>query len=151
MTRCLLFVALTVVVAGGCKKYRSNSDDSAPASGGAAGGGFGAEQAVRKAVDRVVTAAELHDLHLFMNNAKLSLGRVPTSQETWAALNQPDGNRQLVKLIQDGLLVLVPNPQDEGLWAYAKEAPTTGGWVLTHSEPRRVTPAEFAALQRGGS
>jgi len=149
MTRLLLFVALTVVVAGGCKKYRSNTDDSPPPNSGGAGGGFGAEQAVRKAVDRVVTAAELKELHLFMTNAKLAMGRVPTAQETWAEINKPDGNRQLAKLIQDGLLILVPNPGEEGLWAYAKEAPTTGGWVLTHSEPRRVTPQEFAALQRG--
>jgi hypothetical protein len=144
MTRLLLFVALTVVVAGGCKKVT----DSPPPSGGG-GGGFGAEQAVRGAVNRVVTAAEMHDLHLFMANAKLSLGRVPTSQETWEALNRPDGNRQLVKLIQDQLLILVPNPPDEGLWAYAKEAPTQGGWILTHSGESRVTPQEFASLQRG--
>ena len=138
MTRLLLFVALTVVVSGGCKKMM---DSPEPAAGGnQAGSGFGAEQAVRGAVNRVVTAAELKDLHLFMTNAKLALGRVPTSQETWAEINKPDGNRQLAKLIQDGLLVLVPTPPEEGLWAYAKEAPTTGGWVLTHSEPRRVTP-----------
>jgi len=149
MTRLLLFVTLTVVVSGGCKKRRS--DDEGPYSGGGNPTGYGAEQAVRKAVDRVVTAAELKDLHLFMTNAKLSNGRVPTSQETWAAISQPGGNPQLTKLIQDGLLILVPNPPEEGLWAYAKEAPTTGGWVLTHSEPRRVTPQEFAALQRGGS
>jgi len=30
MKRSLLFVALTVVVSGGCKKYRSNDDSSAP-------------------------------------------------------------------------------------------------------------------------
>jgi hypothetical protein len=146
MKRSLLFVALTVVVSGGCKKKRV---DEGPSVGEASGGSGGAPQAVRGAVNRVVTAAELKDLHLFMTNAKLSMGRVPTSQETWAAINQPDGNRQLAQLIQDGLLILVPNPQDEGLWAYAKEAATTGGWVLTHSEPRRVTPQEFAALQRG--
>ena len=145
MKRVVLFVALTVAVSAGCKK---SSSDNGQYSGGENPTGMGAEQAVRKAVDRVVTAAELHDLHLFMTNAKLSLGRVPTSTETWAALNQPDGNRQLVKMIQDGLLVLIENPPDEGLWAYAKEAPTTGGWVLMHSEPRRVTAAEFAGLQR---
>jgi hypothetical protein len=143
MKRLLLFVALTVVVAGGCKKYTSSSDDTSGSSGGGGGSGFGAEQAVRGAVQRTVTMAELHDLHLFMNNAKLSLGRVPTKQETWEALNRPDGNRQLVKLIQDGTLILVPQPQDEGLWAYSKEAPTLGGIVLTHDGAERVTANEF--------
>jgi len=147
MKRSLLFVALTVVVSAGCKKYR-NDPEPASTNNQQAGSGFGAEQAVRGAVNRVVTAAELHDLHVFMNTAKLSSGRVPTSQETWAALTQPGGNPQLVKLIQDGILILVPNPQEEGLWAYSKEAPTQGGWVLTHSEPKRVTAQEFAQLSR---
>jgi len=109
----------------------------------------GAPQAVRGAVQRVVVENDLHQLHLFMVNAKASLGHVPTSQETLTELSRPDGSREIVKLIQDGSLILVPNPQEEGLWAYVKEAPTQGGWVLTHSEPRRVTPQEFAALQRG--
>jgi hypothetical protein len=146
MKRLLLFVALTVVVAGGCKK---KSNDDGPYSGGGNPTPEGAAQAVRKSVEQVVTAAELHDLHLMMNTAKLSSGRVPTAQETWEALNRADGNPKLRKMIQDGLIVLVPNPQEEGLWAYDKNAPTTGGWVLTHSEPRRVTAAEFAQLQRG--
>lgn len=83
-----------------------------------------------------------------MTNAKLNLGRVPTSQETWQAISAPGGNAKLADLIKNGKLVLVPNPQEEGLWAYDVDAPTKGGWVLTHSEPRRVTPQEFAQLQR---
>jgi hypothetical protein len=72
------------------------------------------------------------------------MGRVPTYQETWAALNQPGGNPKLVQLIKDGILIMVQNPQDEGLWAYSKEAPTQGGWVLTHSGAERVTAQDFA-------
>lgn len=145
MKRVLLFVALTVVVSGGCRK---KSSDDGPYSGGGNPTPEGAAQAVRKSVEQVVTAAELHDLHLMMNTMKLSSGKVPTSQETWEALNRADGNPKLRKMIQDGLIVLVPNPQEEGLWAYDKNAPTTGGWVLMHSEPRRVTAQEFAALSR---
>src|SRR3954453_18972844 len=115
MTRLLLFVALTVVGAGGCKKYRSNSDDTSnPPSGGGGGGSGGAPQAVRGAVQRVVVENDLHQLHLFMGNAKASLRPVPTAQETLAELSRPDGSREIVKLIQDGSLVLVPNPQEEG-------------------------------------
>ena len=146
MARVMLVVALVIGMSGGCKKKK---DDEGDYSGGGNPTPMGAAQEVRGAVNRVVTAAELKDLHIFMSNAKLAMGRVPTSQETWTEINKPDGNRQLAKLIQDGILVLVPNPPEEGLWAYAKEAPTAGGWVLTHSEPRRVTAAEFAELQRG--
>ena len=141
----VLFVALIVAISG-CKKKTGNDGGDYSAGGNPSVGG--AVQDVRGAATRIVTAAELHDLHLFMNTQKLSSGRVPTSTETWAALNQPGGNPKLVSLIKDGTLVLVPNPPEEGLWAYSKEAPTQGGWVLTHSEPRRVTPQEFAQLQR---
>jgi hypothetical protein len=138
----LLFVALTVVVSGGCKK---KSDDGGQYSGGGNPTPEGAAQAVRGAVKRVVTAAELHDLHLMLNTAKGASGRVPTSQETWTLLNQPDGNRQLAKLIQDKVITLVPNPQEEGLWAYGTEVPTEGGWILTHTGAERVTAADFKA------
>jgi hypothetical protein len=148
MKRSLCFVALTVAVSGGCKKSRDDSSDS-QGGGGGSGGGGGGVMAVAKAPARLVTAAELKDLHLFMNTYKGANGRVPNSQETWAALNQADGNRQLAKLIQDQVIILVPNPPEEGLWAYAKDAPTQGGWVLTHGGPQQMTAAEFAALQRG--
>jgi hypothetical protein len=143
MKRVLLFVALTVVVSGGCRKR--GSDDPGQYSGGGNPTGYGAEQAVRGAVKRTVTAAELHDLHLMLNTAKGASGRVPTSQETWNLLNQPDGNRQLAKLIQDQVITLVPNPQDEGLWAYGTEVPTEGGWILTHNGAERVTAQDFNA------
>jgi hypothetical protein len=146
MTRLLLFVALAVVVAGGCRKAGAGPDQGGGSGGG---GGFGAVQAVRGAVDRAVTAAELHDLHLFMTNAKLAMGRVPTAEETWAEISKPGGNPKLTKMIQDGLIILVAKPQEEGLWAYAKEAPTQGGWILSHSQPERVTAQEFATRYGG--
>src|SRR5262245_25757305 len=145
MKRLLLFVALTVVVSGGCKKKKD--DDAGQYSGGGNPTGYGAEQAVRKNVERTVGAIEMHDLHLFMHDFKGSNGRPPTSTETFNAVKQ-SGNHKLAQMIQDGLIVLVPNPPEEGLWAYAKEAPTTGGWVVTHSGESRMTPQEFAGLQR---
>ena len=149
MKRLMLFVALILAITAGCRKKHDTAEPVGNQGWGGGGGGGGGVMGVRGAVDRVVTAAELHDLHLFMSNAKLASGRVPTSQETWAALNEPGGNQKLVSLIKDGFLILVPNPPEEGLWAYSKEAPTQGGWVLTHSEPRRVTAAEFAQLSKG--
>jgi hypothetical protein len=136
----LLFVALAVVVSAGCKK---TSSDDGQYSGGQNPTVGGAAQAVRGAADRMVTAAELHDLHLFMNTAKLSMGHTPTSQETWDALSQPSGNPKLIQMIKEQKIILMPTPGDEGLWAYAKEAPTQGGWILTHNGPERVTAQEF--------
>jgi len=141
-----VLIALACFAVAGCKKYRTEPVQTNSSDMG--GGSGGAPQAVRGAVNRVVTAAELKDLHLFMTTAKLSNGRVPTSQETWAEISKPSGNRKLAQLISDGTIVLVPNPQEEGLWAYDKNAATQGGWVLMHSEPRRVTAQEFLTLSR---
>jgi len=141
-----VLIALACFAMAGCKKTRDVPVQNTSTDMG--GGSGGAVQAVRGAVTRTVTAAELHDLHLYMTNMKLSLGRVPTSQETWADISQPSGNQKLVQLIRDRIIILVDRPQDEGLWAYDQAAPTQGGWVLTHSEPRRVTAQEFAELSR---
>src|SRR5205809_8051603 len=107
MKRVMLFVALGVVVSGGCRKTSSNDG---PYSGGGNPTPEGAAQAVRGAVNRTVDAVEMHDLFILMNYAKGSTGHVPTAQETWDLLNKPDGNRQLVKFIQDGQIVLVDKP-----------------------------------------
>jgi hypothetical protein len=152
-------MAMALMSVIGCKKGLDNlekqgydsgtptnsSSNSGPYSGGGNPTAGGAAQAVRGAAQRTVTAAELHDLHLFMTQAKLAAGRVPTYAETWQALNQPDGNRKIVQMIQEGILIMVNNPQDEGLWAYAKEAPTQGGWILTHNGAERVTAQDFAS------
>jgi hypothetical protein len=150
-----LVVGVVVVLCtglAGCKKSMDNLEKQGYESGNSgqySGGGNptvgGAAQAVRGAATRIVTAAELHDLHLMMNTAKLSSGRVPTKQETWDALNRPDGNQKLRAMIQDGSLILVDSPQEEGLWAYAKEAPTQGGWVLTHSGAERLSAQDFGS------
>lgn len=145
-------VAVLCVGLAGCKKSMDNLEkqgyDSGNSSGPYSGGGNptvgGAAQAVRGAATRIVTAAELHDLHLMMNTAKGVTGRVPTSQETWTELGRPDGNQKLLAMINEGAIVLIPNPQEEGLWAYAKEAPAQGGWVLTHNGPERLTAQEYA-------
>lgn len=158
--RTIGFVVMAALCVGsiGCKKavdklekqgYDSGNSTNGGSSGGYSSGGNptvgGATQAVRGAATRIVTAAELHDLHLMMNTAKLSSGKVPTKQETWEALNRPDGNQKLRAMIQDGTIVLVDFPQEEGLWAYAKDAPTQGGWVLSHSGPERLTAQDFAS------
>ncbi|HEX3152903.1 MAG TPA: hypothetical protein VHR66_32830 [Gemmataceae bacterium] len=142
MKRLLLFVALTVVVSGGCKK---KAEDPPPPSSG--GGENAAVMAARRVP--IVTAIEMHDLFILMNYAKGASGKVPTAQETWELLNKPDGNRQLVKFIQEQMIILVPNPQEQGLWAYEKDAQTKGGWVLTHTGESRVSAAEFNNLLRG--
>jgi hypothetical protein len=141
----MIVVALACLGSLGCPKGSAPPDKSGQYSGGGNPTVGGAVQAVRGAATRIVTAAELHDLHLFMTNARAALGRVPTSHETLAELSRPDGNRKLVSMINDGTIVLVPNPAEEGLWAYSKDARTAGGWILTHAQPEQVTAQEFVS------
>ena len=142
-------VVLCVGLAGCKKKSMNEPDTSSNYSGGGNPTVGGATQAVRGAAARTVTAAELHDLHLMLNTAKLSSGRVPTSQETIAMLNRPDGNPKLRDMVNDGSIVLVGSPQEEGLWAYDKNARTMGGWILTHGGAERVTAQDFTTRYPG--
>ena len=158
-----LVLLLVATAMTGCRKMmdklEKQGQDSAsdvPAGGGilapgAGGGGSGgAAQATRGSGLRTVQRAELHDLHLFLTNAKLANGRVPPSADTWAALNQPGGNPKLVSLIQEGIIYLVPHPHDEGLWAYSKEAYQSQGMVLTHSGVETWTAQQVQQALRGG-
>ena len=143
MKRSLLFVALAVVVAGGCKKTSSDG----PYSGGGNPTPEGAAQAVRKQVETVlVTEVELRNLHQFMYNRYASTGQVPNSQETFAEVSQPTGDRKLVRLIQEQKLILVPNPTPEGVWAYEKDALTRGGFVLTQQGIERKSAQELSQM-----
>lgn len=163
MRRLILFMLVATAMTG-CRKMmdklEKQGQDSAadvPAGGGGAmvlggngGGGGGATQAVRGAANRTVTRAEFHDLHLFLTNAKLATGQVPNANDTWAALQRPDGNAKLVALIKDQAIYLVPNPQNEGLWAYSKEAYSTGGLVLTHNGVEQWTSQQVMQALQGG-
>jgi hypothetical protein len=148
----LLLVPVTAVVACGCDlvlkpKTKPTATQSAEApktesgggSGGGGGAGFGAAQQTRQAVQRTVTANELKNLQLFIENASLASGKMPTVQEIWAAVQQED--KKLAEFIQDGTIVLTGATTREACWAYQKDADTKGGWILTNSGAERVDAA----------
>jgi len=110
-----------------------------PGAGGAVQNPGGAAQAVRGAVQRTVTAAELKDLHLFIDTYSLSSGKMPTAPEITAAVQKE--NKKLHELLADGTIVLTGSTVRESCWAYQKDAATNGGWIITHSGPERVDAA----------
>lgn len=125
MKRLLLFVALTVVVSGGCKKAMDKLENSAyqPASGanqggggGGGGGGFGAEQAVRKAVTREDLLEALTQIRLFIDNASVD-GNMPSPETTYATLQREAP--KFAKLVADQKIILNPATTREQVWAYA--------------------------------
>ncbi len=146
-------------LSAGCKKAvdklearATKTSDTAPAtsSGPYSDGGnpsvLGAAQSVRKAADRTVTLNELNNLKLFMYSAYTATGQVPSATTTFAEVYKED--QKLYNLIKDGLVVLAPNPTPEGVWAYTKAVPTTGGFVVTQQGVEKMTAAQFQALPK---
>ncbi len=78
-----------------------------------------------------LTLAELKDLHLYMDTASGVTGKLPDKETTVAALKMEKGAVNLVKAIEDGSLVLTGATSRDDVWAYEKNAPVSGGYVLT--------------------
>jgi hypothetical protein len=91
-------------------------------------------------VDETVNMIELDDLYKAIAADELS-GQMPTQQaiRDWLKKNNP----KLSKLIEDGTIILEFGKSREGVWAYEKNAPTKGGWVITHAGPSKMTPEEL--------
>jgi hypothetical protein len=78
-----------------------------------------------------LTLAELKDLHLYMDTASGVTGKLPDKETTVAALKMEKGAANTVKAIEDGSLVLTGAASRDDVWAYEKDAPVSGGYVLT--------------------
>lgn len=159
-----VFVAALVLLPAGCHKGQSTAPvaptnlgpppkqvaGSTPppaAGGGAGGGGGGAVQAVRGAVQRAVTMHEMNNLRLFIDNASVASGRMPSREEIFASAKQ--GDPKLAQFLQDGSIILTGATTREGVWAYEKDAPTRGGLVVTASGVERLSPDELRQRMGG--
>ena len=169
--RKLLVIGLMLALLGGCKKKTTKlaqapaPGEQAPAAGanvpahaptgvargGGGGGGGGAYQAVRTAVKRTVSQNEMHNLHLFIENASAASGTMPSPQQITASLQREAP--KLAKQIQDGDIVLTGTRTREGIWAYTKEPQSVAGehLVLTASGIERMPAATLnQRLQQQG-
>jgi hypothetical protein len=141
--RCLVASAL-MLLACGCTPPKLKTEAAEPTRRGSNAGTSGLVSQVRQKVEQVVTAAEMKDLHLFMDAASAVEGRLPNVETIRAAVSRE--NPKLGQLLQDGSIVLTGIRQREGIWAYEKDAPERGGWIIDQSGPRQVTAAEFRQL-----
>jgi len=157
--RHLLLLALALVVVAGCKKAPNKPSEPTPApvvsngqqpavhaptgvviNPGAGGGSGGAAQAVRKAAYRAVSQSDLAQIRLFIENASLASGQMPTAQETAAALQKEAPG--IYKQVEEGKIVLTGTRSREGIWAYTADAQSVTGehLVLTKDGVQRRTP-----------
>jgi hypothetical protein len=154
--RKLLVIGLALALLGGCKKKTTKLAGGPGAGGGqnvaahapsgvalgsGGGGGGGAYQGVRTAVKRTVNANEMKNLHLFIETASGASGRMPSYQETLAALQREAP--KTAKHIEDGDIVLTGAPTREGIWAYTRDPQSVAGehLILTSSGIERMPAA----------
>lgn len=155
MIRVISLAAVGLFLATGCKdnkdfdgpgKGASPATQSGPQSTGPivnTGGGGGAVQSVRKAVVRTVDQNDLHNIKIYIENASLASGRMPSKKEIIEALKSDPGAAKIAKMIDDGDIVIPEIKQREGVWAYPKNVLTEGGMVLTNEGVVRISNVEL--------
>jgi hypothetical protein len=108
-------------------------------------GSGGTVQSVRAAPARTVKQNDMHNLHIFIENASSATGQMPDGNAIRQALQSDREMGNILALIDDGSIVLTGINQREGVWAYEKLALTEGGIVLTNNGVERLTAAELKA------
>ena len=133
-------VLMLLVTVTGCKsKPRSTAPKStAPAKDDAV---VGMVKGVNAAVKRTVTLIELSELQKTIEQAfGESDSKMPSKEYILDAMKKD--NRKLYDMLQDGTIVLTETKVHESVWAYEKDAPTKGGYILTHNGPERLMTGE---------
>jgi hypothetical protein len=90
-------------------------------------------------VRQTVTAIEMHDLHLFIETQAIDGMPDAATIRDYAKKENP----KLSKLLEDGTIVLTGIKHRQGVWAYEKDAPTKGGWVVTDKGEQQMTAEEL--------
>ena len=82
---------------------------------------------------------DFDQLKVFIFDFELNNSRMPTKEETRQELKQA-GN--LLKKVDDGVIVLTGTKDRQGLWAYEIDSEKAGGIVLTGAGVSRATADE---------
>lgn len=121
-TTCLICAILAVI---GCKPSKEP----------------GLIEKVTNKVKETVNAIEMHDLYLFIYQIEAIDNRMPSKDEIRQYAKKE--NPKLSKLLEDGVIVLTGSKTRDSVWAYEKDAPTRGGWVVTGSGETKMTADEL--------
>ena len=101
----------------------------------------GLVEKVHAKVNETVSALEMKDLHLFITEKELAFNQMPDQKAIMDYAKKE--NPKLHKLLDSGAIVLTGITQREGVWAYEKDAPSKGGWVITHTGESKMTADEL--------
>jgi hypothetical protein len=139
----LMLIALACFAAAGCKKAHDDSS-AAPSGGGGPfevhpGAGPGA-MGVHGATDRVQLEAALDQIRLFIENASVVDGNMPSVQTTYDTLKKEAP--KYAKWVDEKLIVLNPAKTRDEVWAYAV-LPQGNYSVLMSAGIQRMTLQEL--------
>jgi hypothetical protein len=148
-----------IVALTGCEKKKpkavAKKDDAGPAvaepapvdnRNSAYVQGGGALQNARQAAKRAVAMSDMQQLGTLIFSYELDNNKMPTASDIKAML-KPDG-LNILKLIDEGAIILTGTTDKRGLWAYEVDADTAGGVIVTGPTPaaRRATADEVKGM-----
>src|SRR5947209_7425901 len=99
-------------------------------------------------LDRAMTSTDLDSLKTFMEQYRASSNHYPKNM---SELKEAFGNegQKLMKLIEDGEIVMTWKTGDNAVLAYGKGADERGGMVLTTSGVQRMAPDDLRQALAG--
>jgi hypothetical protein len=93
------------------------------------------------AANNLVKAADMRDLQIFIHDASLVSGQMPTPGAIYAAL--VDSGSPAADLVKGGAIILTAATRREGVWAYETRALTQGGLVVSQNGVETLSAAEL--------
>ncbi len=96
------------------------------------------------AAARLVALADMRDLQLFIHDASLVAGKMPSAAEIYAALVA--ARSPAARLVLDGAIILTGSKERESVWAYEARAFLNGGTVVTQNGVEKMTAEELKKL-----
>ncbi len=93
------------------------------------------------AAARLVALADMRDLQIFIHDASLVTGKMPSGAAIFAAL--VEARSPAAPLVKDGAIILTGTTERESVWAFEARAYLNGGMVVTQNGVEKLTAAEL--------
>jgi hypothetical protein len=93
------------------------------------------------AAKKAVALADMRDLQIFIHDASLASGKMPTPGEIYNALVA--ARSPCAEHVTAGSIILTGAKEREGVWAYETAALTNGGLVVSHNGVEKLSAAEL--------
>lgn len=144
--RCVSTLFVLMVVSFGCSKTPKSTSTEAPVDNRNTNYQPGAGVAVNtiKAGKRTAVMHDFDQLKILIFAHDSENSRMPTKEELRTSLKADAPN--LLKMIDDGAIIVPATLQRDGLWAYEVDADKAGGIVIFANGVMRKTADEMKTL-----